>query len=243
MQGELLDCDDAMELCGEIRKQGREVFLALPHIFRMNTEELFQKRYAKILNQEFDGVLVRNLESVQFLKKCGFDRTVILDHNLYVFNQYTKMFWQNYGVERFTLPLELNRQEIRKLGAENGELIIYGYLPVMISAQCITNTVSGCQKKERFVEMIDRLQNPFTVCNRCRECYNVIYNSTPLYLLDQEAELKELGCRSVRLQFSKEDGEETEQILKAYHNIFVENHQPEQFQEKFTRGHFKRGII
>lgn len=243
MHGELLDCDSAMELCDEIRGQGREVFLALPHIFRMNTEELFQKRYARILNQKFDGVLVRNLESVQFLKKCEFDGTVILDHNLYVFNQYTKMFWQNYGVERFTVPLELNRQEICKLGVENGEMIIYGYLPVMVSAQCLTNTVSGCRKKEGFVEMIDRLQNPFTVCNRCRECYNVIYNSTPLYLLDQKTELEELGCSSVRLQFSKETGEETEQILKAYHSIFIENHQPEQLQKKFTRGQFKRGII
>lgn len=243
MEGELLDCPGALEICRRIRKAGNEVFLVLPHIFRENTEQLFLKRYRMILEQEFDGVLVRNLESLQFLKKCKFDRTVILDHNLYVFNHCTKDFWKQYGADGFTVPLELNRSEIAKLGVEEGELIIYGYLPVMISAQCVTNTAFGCKKREGTVVLTDRLNNPFTVRNRCRECYNVIYNSSPLYLLDQGRELQELGCHAVRLQFSTEDAAETRQILEKYHQIFTENRRQVELPDKYTRGHFKRGIL
>lgn len=243
MEGELLDCPGALEICRRIRKAGNEVFLVLPHIFRENTEQLFLKRYRMILEQEFDGVLVRNLESLQFLKKCKFDRTVILDHNLYVFNHCTEDFWKQYGADGFTVPLELNRSEIAKLGVEEGELIIYGYLPVMISAQCVTNTAFGCEKREGTVVLTDRLNNPFTVRNRCRECYNVIYNSSPLYLLDQGRELQELGCHAVRLQFSTEDAAETRQILEKYHQIFTENRRQVELPDKYTRGHFKRGIL
>lgn len=243
MEDELLDCPGALEICRRIRKAGNEVFLVLPHIFREDTEQLFLKRYRMILAQEFDGVLVRNLESLQFLKKCKFDRTVILDHNLYVFNHCTKDFWKQYGADGFTVPLELNRSEIAKLGVEEGELIIYGYLPVMISAQCVTNTAFGCKKREGTVVLTDRLNNPFTVRNRCRECYNVIYNSSPLYLLDQGRELQELGCHAVRLQFSTEDAAETRQILEKYHQIFTENRRQVELPDKYTRGHFKRGIL
>lgn len=243
MGGELLEEPGALELCQRVRKEGTEVFLAMPHIFREETERLFLKRYPAVLKEMFDGVLVRNLESLQFLKKCGFDRTVILDHNLYVFNHRTKEFWRQYGADGFTVPLELNRSEIEKLGVEEGEMILYGYLPVMISAQCVTSTASGCRKQEKTVVLKDRFSLPFPVRNRCRECYNVIYNSAPLYLLDQKKELEELAPCTVRLQLSGESKAETQRILKMYRRIFVEDGEPEVFPGEYTRGHFRRGIL
>lgn len=243
LHGDFLECTEALEVCRRIRGQGTEVFLAMPHIFREDTEMLFQKRYETILKDEFDGVLVRNLETLQFLKKCGFDRTVLLDHNLYVFNRYTKAFWEAYGADGFTLPLELNRSELKKLGTNSGELIVYGYLPVMVSAQCVTNTVSGCQKKEGIQVLTDRLGNQFTVRNHCRECYNVIYNSTPLFLLDQKEEFKELGYPDIRLQFSQENAKETRRILEMYRQLFTEEQELIELPDNYTRGHFKRGIL
>lgn len=243
VKGDLSKCTKALALCRKIRRQGREVFLSMPHIFRSKTEMLFMDQYAQILNTEFDGALVRNIESLCFLTKCGFDKTVILSHNLYVFNRYAKKFWENYGIDGFTLPLELNSREIKQLETEKSELVVYGYLPVMISAQCVTNTVNGCKKKEGLTVMTDRLDNPFTVKNFCRDCYNVIYNPLPVYLLDQCDEIRKLGCVAVRLQFSKENRQETQQILQDYRCIFTENRMPERLPDKYTRGHFKRGIL
>ena len=125
---------------------------------------------------------MRNLESIRFLERIGFDRNVITDHNLYVFNRYTKQFWKENGIAQFTVPLELNRQEIKELGIEDGEMVLYGNLAVMISAQCVEKTTRGCRKKDGMTVLTDRYQNQFAVRNRCRECYNVIYNSAPLYI-------------------------------------------------------------
>ena len=81
-----------------------------------------------------NGILIRNYESYQFLKEHGFDKKIILDHNLYIFNQSSRAFWVQHGVSEMTAPLELNARELGNLGLTNMELPVYGYLPVMISA-------------------------------------------------------------------------------------------------------------
>ena len=63
-----------------------------------------------------DGFLIRNQESFHFFRELRFDKTVILDHNLYVFNRYAKEFWKRQGVCQFTAPLELNESELESLG-------------------------------------------------------------------------------------------------------------------------------
>ena len=113
------------------------------------------------------------------------------------------------GIAR-DVSLELNRQEIKELGIEDGEMVLYGNLAVMISAQCVEKTTRGCRKKDGMTVLTDRYQNQFAVRNRCRECYNVIYNSAPLYLLDLKEEVRELAPKRVRLQFSVEDKKQTE---------------------------------
>ena len=42
-----------------------------------------------------------------------------------------------------TLPVELNARELSDAGVR-GELIVYGYLPMMVSAQCVKKTMEGC---------------------------------------------------------------------------------------------------
>ena len=242
LEKDLAKCEEGLQLCADLRKQGKEVFLALPHIFREQTETLFLAHYRSLLKESFDGVLVRNLETLQFLKKCEYDRKIVLDHNLYVFNKYAKLFWETYGADGFTLPVELNQREMSRLGGEGGELIVYGYLPVMVSAQCVTNTVYGCRHEEGFVKMVDRTQNTLTVRNRCRDCYNVIYNSSPLYLLDRKEEMEEIQCRAVRLQFSVESMEETRQVLKDAIQGMLYGEDVEA-PERLTRGHFNRGVL
>ena len=69
---------------------------------------------------------------------------LLLDHNLYVFNQYSRQFWKRNGVELFTAPMELNAEELNVLGLEESELVIYGRIPVMTSAQCVVKTTNGC---------------------------------------------------------------------------------------------------
>lgn len=168
---------------------------------------------------------------------------MILDQSLYVMNQHAKAFWNRQGVQEFTVPIELNMQEILRLGAEHMEMLVYGYLPAMVSAQCIVNTVEGCHRKRRTQLLTDRYQNNFYVENRCEDCYNIIYNPVPLCLFDEKKALEEIRPLRLRLQFSVEDRQTTRKVLEECRQIFLEGGRYVSKTENFTRGHFRRGVI
>ena len=145
-------------------------------------------------------------------------------------------------MELLTAPLELNYRELMEVGVEQSELVIYGHLPMMVSAQCVAHTTSGCSRQKQTMFIKDRLQKEFAVKNNCDYCYNVIYNTDPLVLLDQKREIKELSPRALRLMFTIEDGERTKEVLRMYEDVFVKDKEIGEPDFGFTRGHFKRGI-
>ena len=229
------------EVYKKLQENGTEIFLAMPRIFRSYTKEIFAQ-YIQKIKLNFDGILIRNFETFYYLRENNIDKKIILDHNVYVFNQITKDFWKSQRIEHYTVPLELNRQEIANLGIDKAEFVAYGYAPVMISAQCITKTTTGCHKKSEPKLLTDRYQNKFTVQNHCRECYNVIYNSAPLYLLDQKEDIIGLNPEMIRLEFSTETALETKTVLEQYISIYHGNTMIADLPKHYTRGHFRRGI-
>lgn len=233
---------DIKLFCKKCKEMGKEFFLAMPHIFRKSTADFFSDEYQAFLDLGLDGVLIRNYESFYFLKERGFDKKIILDHNLYVFNQQAEEFWKKQGIHSFTAPVELNEMELDKLGIEAAELIIYGRIPVMVSAQCIAKTTHGCSGQSGIIQMKDRYQKEFPVRNCCNFCYNIVYNSSPLFLADLKGPVLKLGPSGVRIQFTCEDAKEAEHILKICGDIYHRGGQVNLEDMEFTRGHFKRGI-
>lgn len=237
-----------------LQAQGTSVYLALPHIVRKDTAEQWKEYLSSVSTLHFDGVMLRNYEShglwkaadvqgrQQVQDKARPDKNVILDQNLYIMNQSAKAFWHRQGVREFTVPAELNRREIMILGAGDMEMVVYGYLPVMVTAQCAANTAGGCQRESRIRILTDRLQNNFYVENRCEDCYNIIYNSVPLCLFDEKDALEEIAPSRFRLQFSVEDGRTTRRVLQAFWNVFFGGGSSGMEMENFTRGHFRRGV-
>ena len=221
---------------------GKEVYLAMPHIFRKDSIEKYARNYEHIFDKHWDGILVRNYESYEFLKQHNYKNSIVTDHNLYQFNQYAKNFWENRNVESTTAALELNFKELQEVGINKSELIVYGYLPMMISAQCISKSCNECQKIKKEMIIKDRYQKRFTVKNFCDYCYNVIYNTAPLVLLDQKQEINILNPKAIRLHFTTEDRNTVNKVLQLYENVFYKNIDTFFFDNEFTRGHFKRGI-
>ena len=88
----------------------------------------------------------------------------------------------------------------------------------------------------------DRLGNKFPVKNYCKYCYNIIYNSAPIVLLDQKNEIRSLEPSGIRLNFTLEKERDMEQILESYKNVFLEDKEIPMPDISFTRGHFKRGV-
>ena len=113
-------------------------------------------------------MIVRSLEQVGFLKEQGVDLPMVFDANLYGMNQRACRVMEKMGAARLTLPFELNERELLELGCEGKELVAYGYLPAMVSAQCVQKTVKGCSRRPGVMTMRDRTGKQIPVKNHCR---------------------------------------------------------------------------
>lgn len=232
----------ALDWTNQTHKSGKEIYLAMPHIFRKDTIREFDSGYQFFLDAGWDGVLIRNYESYEFLMERGYDKPIITDYNLYVFNQYAKHFWSKEKVESTTASVELHASELQSIGLEQSELIVYGYLPMMVSAQCVRRTTSGCKKEAGRLVLKDRYQKKFVVKNHCDYCYNMIYNTAPLVLTDQKDEVLNLSPKALRMHFTIEERNEVRRMLSLYERVFIKGESYEAVDIEFTRGHFKRGI-
>lgn len=230
------------EIIDQTHQSGKQIYLGLPHVFRSETIRKYEEGYACVLEALWDGVLIRNYESYAFLQEHGYERNIVTDYNLYQFNQYAKEFWNREKVESTTAPLELNFRELKEVGLENSELVVYGYFPMMISAQCVTKTTEGCKKQKGILTIKDRYNKQFVVKNNCDYCYNIIYNTAPVVLTDQKMEIIELNPKAIRLQFTTENRKVMKNIIDMYDEVFYKDGQPLEPSFEFTRGHFKRGI-
>ena len=228
--------DSYVEWITKVHAAGKEIYLVMPYIFRERTRKQYEAAYNRIFGAGWDGILIANYESFAFLKEHGYTGRIMTDYNLYEFNQESRKFWKENGVFEFTAPVELTERELQDLRVKDGEVIVYGYLPMMISAGCIQKTTRGCLKKSGQTTITDRYRNPFVVKNECDYCYNILYNYVPLYLGDRMEEVYQIGPGRIRLMFTTERQQEVRQILSAY---FEGKELPE---GTYTRGHWKRGI-
>lgn len=146
---------EAFETMYQVHKREKEFYLALPYMLRdgqlMDMEQEFLK-----MAEQCEGFLVRNLEELGYLSKLGLLEKAVTDYSVYTFNDNAKNTLDEWGVMRTTVPLELNGKEIHARDNEKSEMIIYGYYPMMISAQCIKKTCGKCDKKSGFVKLKDR---------------------------------------------------------------------------------------
>lgn len=173
----------------------------------------------------------------------------------------------------FTAPVELNTYELEDVGYDT--MILYSYIDTMATANCLRKNTSEpntaarktrgystgelceptCKYRFNFDKMqdfssyiIDRKGKKLHYKTYCKYCYNKIFNTEPLYLLDKIDELKAHSCMcknnkragtdcnqsmgepSYRLDFSFETENEVRNILNK------------KIPESFTRGHFKNSI-
>lgn len=223
------------EMIALIKKCGLKAYVALPAVFRQKTAERYKKNREWWGSLPADSYVIRNLEESVFLEEIGWKKEVILDHNVYTFNRRSRGYWREKGVKALTNPLELNSRELREISSEDSIQIIYGRYPMMVTAGCLHKTLDQCRRRPELWILKDRYRKEFPVRNHCRDCYNVIYNSQPVWLLDQMEELKKLSAGAYRIMFTTEDRREVRSVLEGLNR----QQKPD---KDFTRGHFKRGV-
>ena len=212
-----------------LTKRNKKVYLMLPTIFRADSSDYFVTIAKELDNVSFEGFVVKNYEELYLTENLFTGKKVILDHNMYTFNDVSKSAFFEHGVSGDTVPLELNSREIMHRNNIGSQMIVYGYYPLMTTANCVHKNTKGCDKKQKLIYLKDRYNKSFAVCNNCKECYNTIYNSLPTMLTKNISKLKEAGIRSFRYSFTIETPKQIKAVMddKA---------------AEYTNGHYKRGV-
>lgn len=212
-----------------LTKRNKKVYLMLPTILRADSSDYFVSIAKELDKVSFEGFVVKNYEELYLIENLFTGKKVILDHNMYTFNDVSKSAFFEHGVSGDTVPLELNSREIMHRNNIGSQMIVYGYYPLMTTANCVHKNTKGCDKKQKLIYLKDRYNKSFAVCNNCKECYNTIYNSLPTMLTKNIGKLKEAGIRSFRYSFTIE----TPKQIKAVMDDKV---------AEYTNGHYKRGV-
>ncbi len=234
--------DAAPDLARPAGYQGA-FYRALPSVFRARDRE-------KILEmmEGCDGLLVRTLEQLQIVKEAGFQGQVLADASIYQWNRAAADFLDGYAGGR-VLSWELDRKDLRGLAlAGTGQkniLMVYGRVPLMVTANCLKNTEGLCRHREEgFYSLLDRKNKQFPFRTVCSFCYNVIYNSLPISLHQSLQDPVLAGCQALLLSFTDESPEACSRILKAYAALQGAEKGKASFPvTEYTNGHFKKGVL
>lgn len=240
---------DGLEMLREFLKNVQNVgtvfYAVTPYIVRTTNERCLQIIRQAIEDKICSGVLIRNLESFAFFKNYLSPEQMVLDANLYFWNEESIRFWSG-KVSEYYLPVEGNAKEWKALSVYNGGSFpkqsaqIYGRLPMMVTANCVKKTTDTCRKTSGILTMKDRYGKLFPVYHDCISCYNVIYNSVPLSLheLFRDFPLKEMCCR---MDFTVEDRMEAAKVMEYFKQLASGQYAKPVYGE-YTTGHLKRGV-
>ncbi len=211
LEEDMLLSGDISDAVNEL-KDHASVYLACSRIRRKRIPDIITGLLEK---KAADGVLVRNLEDLGFFASESRGYKIITDHSLYAYNKEAAAFLDEYS-DLHTLPLELSGAEILRLlrsSGKNFERVVYGRVPLMVTAGCVRKTLKQCSKNGGYETIIDRKGISFPVKCECAECLNIIYNSVPL-LLKRDMD----SCR-MRIEFTNEDKQTVTDVTGYYNGV------------------------
>lgn len=228
------DCHRAKKAC----------YLLMPHIYRTEAKQYFEEKKDCLFSAGFDGAVIRSWEEIELLNQWMPSLPLVMDLTAYTMNRRAEEMLRSMAAGHpvtVTLPVELNSKELKERDCTGAELLVYGAIPMMVTAQCMKKTVAHCTGEPELLFLRDRMGKEFPVKNHCRFCYNTIYNSAPLSLLKEKRRIEELGPEKLRLSFTTEDEKTVATVLRAFADTFFHGKESELLGE-FTKGHFRRGV-
>ncbi len=215
----------------KVKACGKKAYVMMPPVWRADSVRVFEDTASRLKEVQPDGYLLECYDQIGYFARRGMtDAEYIAGAGLYTWNREAREQLASLGITMDTLPYECTARELSARGCAGSECVLYGYLPLMVSAQCLTNTVTGCRHKSGIRYLKDRKGILFPVRNACGICTNTIYNSVPLVLTDLEEEIRALGGSALRYSFTVESGEQVRRIVNSGAG------------EPYTRGHFRKGV-
>ena len=182
-------------------------------------------RLEKLKKAGVNKALCGNIGSYTLCKDMGFE--VYGDFGLNVFNSLSAN-----QIDHPILSFELTQSQINNINARDKGMIVYGYLPLMLSRNCPVKNDIGCFECDKHGKLTDRKGMEFPVMCSDFPCVEML-NCHPLYMLDR---LDEVKTDFIHFYFSIESKKQVEKVIALY-----ENRGKPDF--KYTRGLYQRGTL
>ena len=246
---ELAEPGNMVEMLEPFREKQISVYLTFPAVTRQQTLDHIVQQWSAIEKLPFDGYCAGNLEMVTFLLERAHHKFCITDSGCYVFQMETAAFYDKIGVMQHILPYELHRSEVKILagGGHSYILPVYGYIPVMETANCLLKTNRRCLKQTKAkapeeLSLVDRQKKKLRVCLHCDRCENTIYNAVPLSLHKEMQEILRMPLEAVLLRFTEETAGQMQRIYEMYASLCRGEKDLQPAITEFTKGHFLKGV-
>jgi len=245
IDSDLLICNSqtVVNIGHTLKEKGKRLFIALPYVIRRR-DDAFLAKLKKLIKENadiFSGIQVRSIDGLGFLQKISYVGDIYADAGLYIWNNQTLSELKSY-INGFCIPYELNLSEQRSLCAGvPREKVIYGRIPMMITANCVVNTTCHCMKdRNKSAVLTDRYGKNFPVLIDCIHCMNVIYNSVPVSL---HLRMPKLYDRTdFRIDLTVESADEAQDILRYFEAVVNGESSVKPPFHEYTTGHDKRGV-
>lgn len=218
--------------------------LGIKHIYFDN---VINRNHATYIEPKKE-MLIGGLGSIK--KYQGSGSILISDYSFNVSNYQSVAILSNLGVDRITLSLEINKDQINNIVENyykdynvypNLELIVYGKSKLMHTKYCLLKRLDLCGqcKKNKFV-LKDKFEEfPLSFND---DCTMNIFNSKTLNILSSVNKLK--GINYFRLVFTNESNKKIKQIITNFQKMINNELIIDTFDGKTdTRGHFIKSAI
>ena len=230
------------ENIAEIRTKNKKVFMRLPDLIREKHRIKVEEK-AKNLFQKYrpDAIYCNCIDALSIALGMTDSKHIIADAGLYALNSLSESEIIRYACE-YTASYELNNKELsHAVRKDLRQIVIYGRIPVMYSANCILKTSKKCDTEIEKMPVYDEKNHQFHAVLNHEYCYNTIYNCVPLSLHNVVRTLIEHREAAIyRIEFTVETKQECNQILTFYQTPM--EHRKELELDQYTNGHFNRGV-
>ncbi len=226
---------DFMELVGlgvaveKVRAAGARVVVATPRVQKPG-EEGYDRRFERLRP---DGVLARHLGAVEHFRRNPHAESVHGDFSLNATNALTARTLLGLGLSTLTPAYDLDLAQLLDLcantPADRLEVTIHQHLPLFHNEHCVYSHLlsngldfrdCGRPCEKHLLELRDGLgmDHPVIVDVGCR---NTVFNARAQSAAGCLSPLLAAGVRRFRVELVRENGAETERVLRAYRELLA----------------------
>lgn len=222
---EFFGLERILKIAQDIKSTGKKVYFCMPRVFRKS--EMLESLKSVCLSSVWDGIYVYTINEAEFLHQSGCRIPMLAGASFYHWNEMafreTHALYPQMIIRE--LPVELSKREAEDMFLALDktdqkevffEVLVYGRISVMQSAQCLKKTTGQCNKISEQLYLRDKKGRKLPITTHCRDCYNLIWQEMPMNLIGEDLEGLSSHIKRHRFDLFLLDEKEVQERKKEY---------------------------